>query len=398
MLRERKPKIYHAYKFLQKYDLKPGQGLNISKKYTPELFVDYPDLRMTVKDVNEETNKIYQNILEFIASPELQDRYIWVDELPQGLENYNMKNDKMYEGRYLILHRNHTDSHDYYMYNRLSSYFTDTERSKGSKSGRVPVYDYYQHFDAKRLVYNRAVKRCEEKVKQTFDSSKGYDKLSLHEKYFEIHEALYEIYGKPNECTTYTVTVPILMYMLFKPKKILDFSSGWGDRAIGASAYFKWLKDSTGEDGLYHGLDPNEELHPKYEMLKELIGDQVSFFMTGAEVFKPTETYDLVFTSPPYCDLEIYSKAESQSCTMYPEYKDWLNKFMFKTLEMCIGCVVDGGHIAINIINYKDGKNMLDDIIDYMKKREQNYKGIIWYAGGISSSRFQPIAIFQVVH
>ena len=35
------------------------------------------------------------------------------------------------------------------------------------------------------------------------------------------------------------------------------------------------------------------------------------------------EEYDLVFTSPPFFNTEIYSKDISQSCNMYQEYQDW---------------------------------------------------------------------------
>lgn len=391
MLPNNKPR--HAYKMLQIHGMStnPRTLLEINKKQTPEVYVEYPDLALTEVDLDGKTQQLFNNIVKFAGNND--DRYIWIDIIPEGIVNFNVKNDKKYKGRYLILHREHTDDFDYVNYNQLSSFFTDTVRAKGSKCGRMPVYDYYQFNISKRLVYNRAIKRCEEAVRKYGDRSLGYNKLPLHKKYYELHEALYDIYGKPNECTTHHVTIPVMLYKLFNARRILDCSSGWGDRAIAAAAYFKHLGT---EDCYYDGLDPNEELHPQYEKLKKLIGEQITFHMTGSEDFVPTRTYDLMFTSTPYSDLEDYSKSKTQSIHKFPEYKEWLDGYLFKTLDMCIGCVVNGGHIAVNIINYRDGKNMLDDVTDYMISRGQVYEGVIWYAGGMSSTSFQPIAVFEV--
>jgi hypothetical protein len=384
----------HAYKMLQNHNMStnPRTLLDINEKDHPELFnVEYPDLSLTEENLGEVTKTLFDNIVNFAGNND--DRYITLDEIPEGLVNFNIRNDKKYKGKYLIFHREHTNAFDYFQYNRLSSFFTDTIRSKGSKCGRMSVFDYYQFRISKRLTYNRAVARCDEAVKKNHDSSYSYHRLPLHKKYYELHEALYDIYGKPNECTTHPTTVPLMVYKYFNAKRILDCSSGWGDRAIAAAAYFKHL----GEDGCYyHGLDPNEELHPQYELLKQLIGDNIQFYKTGSEDFQPKTLYDLMFTSPPYSDLEIYSKASTQSVSKFPEYRNWLEHYMFKTLDMCMSCIVDGGHIAINIINYRDGKNMLDDIIDYMISKNQKYEGIIWYSGGLHSTAFQPIAIFEV--
>ena len=51
----------------------------------------------------------------------------------------------------------------------------------------------------------------------------------------------------------------------FNSKKILDMSSGWGDRLVGAMAC---------NIDCYHGFDPNSCLHPGYKKMIEFFKDQ----------------------------------------------------------------------------------------------------------------------------
>ena len=36
--------------------------------------------------------------------------------------------------------------------------------------------------------------------------------------------------------------------------------------------------------------------------------------------------FDMIFTCPPYYNLEVYTEDKNQSCNRYPEYKFWLDK------------------------------------------------------------------------
>lgn len=47
----------------------------------------------------------------------------------------------------------------------------------------------------------------------------------------------------------------------------------------------------------------------------------------------PGETFDLVFTSPPFFDFEIYSKQPGQSVARYPKLEEWLVNFLFASVR-----------------------------------------------------------------
>ena len=142
------------------------------------------------------------------------------------------------------------------------------------------------------------------------------------------------------------------IYDHFGAHKVLDFSSGWGDRLSGAMA------SSTVTD--YLGIDPNRELvfnyTPQYETLNELAPNtkQIGLKYQPAEeaVAQLAQTYfrpDLVFTSPPYFVIERYSKDSTQSWQRYKKIDKWLDGFLFPTLKDSWEILQTGGHMAINI-------------------------------------------------
>ena len=62
-------------------------------------------------------------------------------------------------------------------------------------------------------------------------------------------------------------------------------------------------------------------------------------------------TFDFIFTSPPYFNTEIYSDDKSQSTSRYPQFNDWLESFLFQTLNKATGVLSHRGILAINIKN-----------------------------------------------
>ena len=69
------------------------------------------------------------------------------------------------------------------------------------------------------------------------------------------------IYDNYRMCSNFPITVAFEVYKYFKPKNVLDFSSGWGDRLMAALAY----------GCSYTGTDPNKCMKEKYE-------DMIRFF------------------------------------------------------------------------------------------------------------------------
>jgi 16S rRNA G966 N2-methylase RsmD len=135
------------------------------------------------------------------------------------------------------------------------------------------------------------------------------------------------------------------LYEHFSSENVLDFSSGWGDR-LSAAMSCDCIKS-------YTGIDPNSKLYSSYEKQIELFNSnkEINMIMKPAEdaVNDLNQTFDLIFTSPPYFIIERYSKDSTQSWQRYKKLDMWLNKFLFPTIEGSWNKLRTGGHLAINI-------------------------------------------------
>ena len=97
------------------------------------------------------------------------------------------------------------------------------------------------------------------------------------------------------------------------------------------------------------------------------ISDQVKLYNSGVEDILSQledEFFDVCLTSPPYYDLEIYSKEESQSTQKYKSYEAWLNGFIEPIIEYVCSHVVH--YSCWSVKNFKTDKkyNLLDDVIE----------------------------------
>jgi hypothetical protein len=122
----------------------------------------------------------------------------------------------------------------------------------------------------------------------------------------------------------------IEVYTRFKPKCILDYTCGWGGRLLGACIL---------DVPQYIGIDSNQHLEKPYHYFKKFLKEQgtktnIQLFFEDALTFDySTLKYDMVFTSPPYYDLEIYScQPEIQKGEKNNEKKEKIKKNSFKTM------------------------------------------------------------------
>lgn len=170
------------------------------------------------------------------------------------------------------------------------------------------------------------------------------------------------------------------VYDHFKAKRVLDISSGWGDRLSGFYAS-KFAEE-------YVGYDPNENLFKGYDDQIDFYGNIITKdcgiynepFEEAGEL--ENDYFDLVFTSPPYFRVERYTKEDNQSWVRYKQLDDWLNKFLFKSLEIAWKSLKKGGYMAINIsdvyMNHTVNQ-ICDPMNDYIKKLGGEYIECIGY-------------------
>jgi len=199
------------------------------------------------------------------------------------------------------------------------------------------------------------------------------------------------IYKKYHEVTTFRPSVIAGMIDFLKVKSVLDFSAGWGDRLIGA------LSKNIDK---YTGIDPNKKL--KYEQIKPFfekefeINTKVKFYHQPAEkvVLPKHDQYDMIFTSPPYFDLEVYTDDSTQS--IYKRnLSEWLNDFLLDTVYNLIPHVTK--YIVLIINDPYVGPRYVRKMLQEMSRwRELEYLGVISYAKPDLTSP-QPMWIWRVL-
>ena len=156
------------------------------------------------------------------------------------------------------------------------------------------------------------------------------------------------------------------IYNLFEAKHIYDFSMGWGDRLAGFHA-------SDAET--YYGTDPNVAVYKNYKEQDKLYDTKKKTVFKNSpaeDIDISKEKFDMIFTSPPYFNVEQYSTDETQSWKRYgTDIEVWLNDFLFATIDKCWNSLEDGGTMIINISDIFQNKKPMkicDPMNDYISK------------------------------
>jgi hypothetical protein len=154
------------------------------------------------------------------------------------------------------------------------------------------------------------------------------DKITLQKKRYSVFQ-LY--YGSVNQ---FRPSVAKWIYCKFKPTRILDFSAGWGGRCLAALSL-----------GIpYIGIDANKHLSSAYEKLTSYESSEVTMIFKPAEMVDMSNmNYDLVFTSPPYFQLEKYEGMRDYSKSSFIE------DFFRPTVLQAWKYLRKGGHMVLNM-------------------------------------------------
>jgi hypothetical protein len=154
------------------------------------------------------------------------------------------------------------------------------------------------------------------------------------------HVALYRVFTL--HCSSICLFKPITamwLYNRFKPTSVLDFTAGWGGRAVGACAL---------DIPNYIGIDCNLNLKEPYERMTDMLvrlGTQTNIqliFKDALTVDYSKLDYDCVLTSPPYYNIEIYQGMDRRSYDEWNTFYKTLFAETFKYLKI-------GGHYCLNI-------------------------------------------------
>jgi hypothetical protein len=143
-------------------------------------------------------------------------------------------------------------------------------------------------------------------------------------------------------------------------KRVLDCSIGWGGRMLGTLAV---------EGTTFEGCEPCTATHTGLTEMAAFLGlsDRVVLHRGGAEEVLPTlpsKSYDLMLTSPPYFDLEVYSHEDTQSLRKFPTWEAWRDGFLRPVVREVLRCLNDDGVSAWSVKNLKSYR--LQDVVREM--------------------------------
>jgi hypothetical protein len=136
--------------------------------------------------------------------------------------------------------------------------------------------------------------------------------------------------------------------------RVLDFSSGYGGRMLGAmTSNFRYN---------YTGIDPNTRTFQGLDALGTLLtdvglGSGYKMNCVPSEEFAPEPGwYDAAFSSPPYFNLETYTDEPTQCMNRYTNLDRWFDEYVADTVRMIHSALSSDGIYAVNIADYKNGK------------------------------------------
>jgi len=173
------------------------------------------------------------------------------------------------------------------------------------------------------------------------------------------------------ECTLYPFPAGMKVLEMFKPKRWLDPTAGWGDRLRCAIAY-----------GVpYVGIDSNSSMQPAYNaIIRDKAGDKANQYIVKEGRFQSVRLsgkFDLIFTSPPFFTKEVY-----ENMVDWKTVKEFMTEFLKPLFRKSVRHLETGGHIVLYIEDSAE-----DSFIDLMKLFVESdlpslkYEGAFYYEG-----------------
>lgn len=155
-----------------------------------------------------------------------------------------------------------------------------------------------------------------------------------------------------------------IIFSTQQPNGILfDPCAGWGGRMLGTVAA-GWK---------YIGCEPNLETYNNLLRMINFLGihDSVNLYNTTYEDFDKTsiEKVDVVLTSPPYFDIEIYNPNDNttQSYLKYSDYKSWMKEWYLPMIKTNLSILKEDGLSCYNVMNGR-----CEDIVEKTIEVHQN--------------------------
>lgn len=166
------------------------------------------------------------------------------------------------------------------------------------------------------------------------------------------------------ECFLYPYPIGLKVLEMFKPKKWLDPTAGWGDRLRCAITY----------GCEYLGVDSNTEMLPAYEqIIREKGGSKAKVKIGKFQDVSIKGKYDLVFTSPPF-----YTKEKYHNMVEWKDVQDFLKEFLEPLFDKATKHLAKNGHLVLYIED-KGTEPFIDLMKGYALEKPLEYEGAFYY-------------------
>jgi hypothetical protein len=173
------------------------------------------------------------------------------------------------------------------------------------------------------------------------------------------------------ECTLYPFPAGMQVMKMFKPKRWLDPTAGWGDR----------LRVAIASDVEYVGVDSNSSMQSAYKaIIDDKSGGNHEKFKVKRGKFQNVKIdgmFDLIFTSPPFFTVEVY-----ENMVEWSDIEHFMKDFLRPLLRKSYKHLEPEGHLVLYIEDRPDAA-FIDLMKGYVKSELPNlqYEGAFYYQG-----------------
>lgn len=228
---------------------------------------------------------------------------------------------------------------------KISEKSLELECLNGRSKLGCDLIDYYFFLNRLETIGNKGINFFEFIENIDYYKTKKYIQTLLtyctnNNRYLDNEiKKYYYIYGLCfGRVNAFKITNALSLYQYFKPNTIMDPFSGFGGRLVAALLL----------NYNYIGVDLNVNLKPNYDRLLDDLGKKSSsnvtlLFQDAIEVDYSQYTYDMVFTSPPYENIEVYENGTKKT------QSEWANFYTSLFQKLWVHLTNKNGVYAINI-------------------------------------------------
>jgi 16S rRNA G966 N2-methylase RsmD len=177
----------------------------------------------------------------------------------------------------------------------------------------------------------------------------------------EIKRGIYFCCGLTKN-TMYRPQMAKLVCLHYRPQIVFDPCAGWGGRMLGV----------VSSGAKYIAFEPNTKTYEGLMKIVKFLNIEDKVTLICDDALKMDEydlpKVDMILTSPPYFDVEVYCKENTQSITNISDYGSWVKSFLEPLISSSLNYLNQNGVTCWNV--GKVGKNdMKDDVERILKEK-----------------------------